>query len=84
MNWTNFIQMNKMKPFLIALLFFPLLSNIQIKNDSNSDIISLENEKVGNFEFNSSDKTVKWISIFEIDSSVSAKDLFDYFIKVNN
>lgn len=83
MNWTNFIQMNKMKAFLLALLFLPLLSNSQIKNDSNSDIISVENEKVENFEFNSSDRTVKWISIFEIDSSVSAKDLFDYFIKDN-
>jgi len=83
MNWTNFIQMNKMKAFLLALLFLPLISNSQIKNDSNSDIISVENEKVENFEFNSSDRTVKWISIFEIDSSVSAKDLFDYFIKDN-
>jgi hypothetical protein len=83
MNWTNFIQMNKMKAFFLALLFFPLISNSQIKNDSNSDIISVENEKVENFEFNSSDRTVKWIYIFEIDSSVSAKDLFDYFIKDN-
>lgn len=83
MNWTNFIQMNKMKQFLLALLFLPLLSNSQIKNNSNSDIISLENEKVENFEFNPLDRTVKWISIFEIDSSISAKDLFDYFIKDN-
>jgi len=75
--------MNKMKAFLLALLFLPLISNSQIKNDSNSDFISVENEKVENFEFNSSDRTVKWISIFEIDSSVSAKDLFDYFIKDN-
>jgi len=75
--------MNKMKAFLLALLFLPLISNSQIKNDSNSDFISVENEKVENFEFNSSDRTVKWIFIFEIDSSVSAKDLFDYFIKDN-
>lgn len=32
MNWTNFIQMNKMKRFLLALLFFPLISYSQ-KND---------------------------------------------------
>jgi hypothetical protein len=82
-NWTNFNQMNKMKPFFIALLFCPLLSNSQIKNDSNSDIIGVGNEKVENFEFNSSDRTVKWVSIFDIDTSVSAKDLFDYFIKDN-
>jgi hypothetical protein len=81
MNWTNFIQMNKMKRFLLALLFFPLISNSQIKN--NSDDNNVEKEKVEKFEFDSSDRTVKWISVFEIDSSVNAKQLFDYFIKDN-
>lgn len=75
------MQMNKMKRFLYALLFLPLISNSQIKN--NSDNNSVEKEKVEKFEFDSSERTVKWISIFEIDSSVSAKDLFDYFIKDN-
>lgn len=70
-----------MKRFLYALLFLPLISNSQIKN--NSDNNSVEKEKVEKFEFDSSERTVKWISIFEIDSSVSAKDLFDYFIKDN-
>ncbi len=39
--------------------------------------------KVENFEFNSSDRTVKWVSIFKIDSSINAKQLFEYFIKEN-
>jgi hypothetical protein len=70
-----------MKRFLIALLFLPLVSNSQINN--NSDNNNIEKEKVEKFEFDSSDRTVKWISIFEIDSSVNAKQLFDYFIKDN-
>ena len=70
-----------MKRFLLALLLLPLISNSQIKN--NSDDNSIEKEKVEKFEFDSSDRTVKWISVFEIDSSVNAKQLFDYFIKYN-
>ena len=81
MNLTNFIQMNQMKRFLLALLFLPLISNSQINN--NSDNNNVEKEKVDKFEFDSSDRTVKWISVFEIDSSVNAKQLFDYFIKDN-
>jgi hypothetical protein len=73
-----------MKPYLLALLFFPLLAKAQIKNDSYSDNnSSVENIKVEKFEFNSLDRTVKWISIYEIDSSINAKQLFDYFIKEN-
>jgi hypothetical protein len=73
--------MNQMKRFLLALLFLPLISNSQINN--NSDNNNVEKEKVDKFEFDSSDRTVKWISVFEIDSSVNAKQLFDYFIKDN-
>jgi len=72
--------MNQMKRFLLALLFLPLISNSQINNNSDNNV---EKEKVEKFEFDSSDRTVKWISVFEIDSSVNAKQLFDYFIKDN-
>ena len=72
-----------MKNFLFAILFFPLIVNSQNSNGSNSDIGNEQNTKVEKFEFNSSDRTVKWVSIFEIDSSINAKKLFDYFIKNN-
>lgn len=62
----------------ILFTTFSYSQNIESINKNEGDIT-----KVENFEFNSSDRTVKWVSIFKIDSSISAKELFDYFIKDN-
>jgi hypothetical protein len=67
-------------------IVFPLIgysqSNDDLYSNSKSEMIKEKSES-GNFEFNSLERSVRWVKIFEVDTNVTFNLIKDYFIKNN-
>jgi hypothetical protein len=61
-----------MKNLFFLFLIFPLSVFSQTEND---------NPNYGNYIFNNSERTVSWVKVIKVDSSISAELIKEYFVK---